>query len=227
MKFRQTLSASDRHLVGRLESFGDIVVGFSLSQLALQLQIPASPHDVFSKPLIYIVFFGAFTILSMFWLRFHRVMATGFAPRRIDVALLFAFLAFIALVPYSLLTYMRLIGPAGYSREGFSLYLGVFGGVIIFSWLLSLRGMRRAWSILENDERRKAWKNVLTGFVVIPMFIIVLIENWQHGPAASLMLILIAPLIRLAPRFFPAPGAMLLGRQPRTTLGTIEPPNVS
>ena len=169
MKFRQTLPEGERHLVGRLESFGDIVVGFSMSQLALQLEIPKTPHDVFGHGIKYVVFFGAFVLLGIFWLRFHRIMAIGFAPRTVDIWLLFGFLAFVALVPYSLITYTRLVGPAGYARESVALYLVDFLGVSVFSWILSIRGLRRAWSVLDEPDRPAAWRPVLAGFVVVPV----------------------------------------------------------
>ena len=130
MSFRATLPSEERHLVSRLESFGDIVVGFSMSLLALQLDIPKTPQDVFGHALRYAVFFGAFGLVSIFWYRFHRIMSTGFAPRTPDMIMLFAFLAFVALTPYALLTYTRLRGPDCYSPEGLTLYLTVFLRVI-------------------------------------------------------------------------------------------------
>src|ERR1700760_1174920 len=130
MRYRQALPVRERQLGGRLESFGDIVMGFSMSQLALQLEIPKRPEDVFGHPMNYFVFFAAFGLLAMFWLRFHRIMAIGFTPRRIDLVLLFGMLSFIALVPFALITYTRLLGPKGsFTQQSVSLYLGVFLGI--------------------------------------------------------------------------------------------------
>ncbi len=223
MKFRQTLAEGERHLVGRLESFGDIVVGFSMSQLALQLEIPKTAHDVFGHGIKYVVFFGAFGLLGVFWLRFHRVMAIGFAPRTLDIWLLFGFLSFVALVPYSLITYTRLVGPAGYARESVALYLADFLGVSVFSFMLSIRGLRRAWSILDEADRPAAWRPVLAGFVVVPVFLVALASVLAAGPIALGWLILIGPLIRLAVGRVPRPWKFVLGPQPTrpvVTLGT-------
>ena len=227
MKFRQTLPASERHLVGRLESFGDIVVGFSMSQLALQLEIPKTPQDVFGHGIKYVVFFGAFALLGIFWLRFHRIMAIGFAPRTPDIWLLFGFLSFVALVPYSLITYTRLVGPAGYSRESVALYLGDYLGVAVFSWLLSIRGLRRGWSVLDETERPTAWRPALAGFVVVPVFLIALVSVVAAGPVALGWLILIGPLIRLAVGRVPRPWPFVLGKQPADGTGTLGPEGVS
>jgi uncharacterized membrane protein len=227
MRYRQALPVGERHLVGRLESFGDIVVGFSMSQLALQLQIPKTPHDVFAHPLNYVIFFAAFGVLAIFWLRFHRIMAIGFAPRPVDVALLFAFLAFVALAPYALVTYMRLIAPTVVSRESVSLYLGDFLGVATFSWILSIRGMRRAWSVLDETERRAAWRPALAGFIIVPTFLVALAAVLVAGPMGFVLLVLIAPLVRLGMRFAPSPWPFMLGPQPERAIGTLEPEGVS
>jgi uncharacterized membrane protein len=228
MRYRESLPIGERHLVGRLESFGDIVMGFSMSQLALQLEIPKTPHDVFARPLNYLIFFAAFGLLGIFWLRFHRIMATGFAPKSLDIVLLFGFLACVALVPFALITYMRLLGPSGaYSRESVALYLGDFLGVATFSWILSIRGLRRAWSVLAEDERPAAWRPALAGFVIVPAFIVALAAVVATGPLAFGLLILIGPLVRFAVRLVPQPWPFILGPQPSAPLGTLEPGGVS
>jgi len=227
LKFRQTLPAGERHLVGRLESFGDIVVGFSMSQLALQLEIPKTPHDVFGHGIKYVVFFGAFALLGIFWLRFHRVMAIGFAPRPLDISLLFGFLSFVALVPFSLITYTRLVGPAGYARESVTLYLADFLGVALFSFALSIRGLRRAWSVLDEAERPAAWRPVIAGFVVVPAFLLALASVVAAGPIALGWLILIGPVVRRAVRRVPRPWPFVLGPQPTGPAVTLEPEGVS
>jgi uncharacterized membrane protein len=227
MRYRQSLPLGERHLVGRLESFGDIVVGFSMSQLALQLEIPKSAHDVFAHPLNYFIFFAAFALVGIFWLRFHRIMSIGFAPRPLDIGLLFGLLAFIALVPYSLVTYMRLLGPAGYSRESVTLYLCDFLGIALFSWILSTRGLRRAWSVLDESERPAAWRPVIAGFIIVPLFLIALAGVLAAGPIAFGVLVLIGPLVRFAVRLVPRPWPFILGSQPAAGVGTLEPEGVS
>jgi uncharacterized membrane protein len=227
MRYRQTLPLGERHLVGRLESFGDIVLGFSMSQLALQLEIPKTPDDVFGHPLKYFIFFAAFGLLGIFWLRFHRIMAIGFSPRPTDIALLFAFLSFVALVPYALVTYTRLLGPAGYSRESVTLYLADFLGVAAFSWILSVRGMRRAWGVLDESERPGAWRPALAGFVIVPVFFVALLTVLAAGPIGFGLVILIGPLVRVAVRLAPRPFPFLLGPQAEQTIGTLGPQGVS
>ena len=221
MKYRSTLTVAERHFVGRLESFGDIVVGFSMSQLALQLEIPKTPHDIFAHPMQYVVFFGAFAVVTAFWIRFHRIMSVGFAPRPADITLLFAFLAFVALTPYALVTYSRMLGPAVYSREIFMLYFSVFLGVATSSALLSLRGMRRAWPVLDETERRAAWHPVMVGAFLVPVFVLALTLIWVFGPIAGGTVALLAPLIRIAQRWSKRPWPVFLNGVADAPVGTL------
>jgi uncharacterized membrane protein len=227
VRFRQSLPLGERHLVGRLESFGDIVVGFSMSQLALQLGVPTSAQDVFAHPFRYFVFFLAFGVVSIFWIRFHRVMSTGFAPRQLDVILLFAFLAFVALTPYALVTYTRMQGDGGYSRQGVMLYISVFLGVIAFSWVLAVRGMRRAWRHLDQKERRDTWRFVVTGALAIPIFVVSLVGVGVLGTNAFGSFVLLIPLAVVVARMARRPWPPIVGPDAETPPVTLAPAEVS
>lgn len=225
MRFRQSLPLGERHLVGRLESFGDIVVGFSMSQLALQLGIAQTPQGVFAHPDRYAVFFLAFAVVSIFWFRFHRIMSTGFAPERLDIVLLFAFLAFVALTPYALVTYTRMHAGEGSSREGVMLYISVFLGVIGFSWILAVRGMRRAWSHLYAKERRDTWRFVVSGGFTIPVFVVILAGVGVLGTEAFGAFVFLIPLAVLGARFTRRPWRAIVGPladTPPVTLASAE-----
>jgi uncharacterized membrane protein len=211
VRYRQTLSAGDRHLTGRLESFGDIVVGFSISQLALQLEIPKTPHDVFGHPLRYFVYFAAFGIVAVFWFRFHGIMATGFAPEKLDVVLLFGFLACVGLVPFALVTYTRLLGAANVSREGFLLYLSVFFAVAALSWVLTVRGMRRAWVHLDEKERRMTWRAAVAGLVLVPLLAVAIVLDAFYGPRAAIVIAIFAPVVAIVTRRMRQPMRFLAG----------------
>ena len=214
MSFRESLPANQRHAIGRFESFGDVVVGFSMSLLALQLDIPKTPDDVFGHASRYLVFFAAFGTVSLFWLRFHRLMSTGFVPHHQDIVLLFAFLAFVALMPYALLTYSRLQRSTLSSPEALMLYIGVFLGAIGFGWLLTLRGMRRAWTYLDAVERRQSWRAFVAGGTAIPVLaaaLAVLATNGSRGFSVVIVLVFAIPLAR---RLWRQPATWVLGVAP-------------
>ena len=166
-EFRETLPPHERHFVGRFESFGDIVVGFSLSELALQFALPKSGPDLVADPVRYLAFFATFTIVAQFWMRFHRVMASGFAPYRLDLGLAFAYLAFVALVPYSLLAMLHL-GSAGF-RYSLGLYIALMLALTTTNLCLMVLALRRAWRFLDDGRRRVGWKAVVVTGALAPM----------------------------------------------------------
>ncbi len=62
----------DERFTRRLESFGDLVFGFSLSLLATRLDVPATAADVFTVPLA-IGFVLTFVIMCVLWLEHYRI----------------------------------------------------------------------------------------------------------------------------------------------------------
>jgi uncharacterized membrane protein len=99
--------------------------------------------------------------------------------------------------------------------------------VAAFSWILSIRGLRRAWSVLDETERRAAWRPALAGFI-IPMFLVALGAVLATGPIAFGVLVLIGPLVRVAMNVVPRPWPFVLGpQQGSPALGTLKPEGVS
>jgi uncharacterized membrane protein len=160
--YMESLPQRERHLASRLESFGDIVFGFSMSQLALQLDLPKTAADLIDNPLKYVLYFGTFGILSGLWLSYHRMMSTGFRPARTDLALAFLFLAFIGLIPYSMYANVRFAaaGPGGASY-GFAAYFLCFLVTTLVSATLGTRNLRRTWTFVDEEERSTRMRSIV------------------------------------------------------------------
>jgi hypothetical protein len=92
---------------------------------------------------------------------------------------------------------------------------------------LSIRGLRRAWPVLDESERRVAWRPVVAGFVIVPAFAVALAGVLLAGPIAFGLLVLIGPLVRVAVRLVPHPVPFLLGPQPADAAGTLVAESVS
>lgn len=213
MTFRETLSAEDRHLVNRLEAFGDIVVGFSLSQLAFGLA--PSGGIALAGTVDYAVFFGTFAVVALFWMRYHRVMSVGFVPRPVDLVLAFAFLAFVALVPYAVRVYIFTRNAHLAPSSTLALYVAVFAGLSLANLLLNVRGARNAWVFLDEPRRARLWRAIVAGGVVFTVLAVALVVNARHGyeaggMACSAMAICIPLALRTIGR---RPPARLFGGQ--------------
>ena len=116
---RGSTRAGDERLTSRLEAFGDLVFGFSLSLLALRLDVPSRVEDIF-EPTRWLTVILTFAFICRFWLEHYRIFRHHFAVRTFDMVVNFVFLFGIAILPYAVQTFLRfkmLLLP-------FSLYLG-------------------------------------------------------------------------------------------------------
>lgn len=205
--FLETLPFRGRILVRRLESFGDIVVGFSLSQLALQLGLPQVPADLIANPFRYFLFFSTFSFLALAWLRFHRMLTTGFAPGRIDLICAFAYLAFIALLPYALYASSRFSGNETGARYGIAAYTICLLGSSMAAFCLSARSLKRASGLLgDGDLARLRQRTYIEGGLTL-IFSVGLLFDFVIGPArASFVFLTIPILVRVIRIRNKAPG---------------------
>lgn len=90
-------SARDERYASRLESFGDIVIGFSLAQLALSFSFQAHLNaGMLSSELT--AFFWTFGMTAWLWLLYRRIGEDYFLPRPLMVALHMVGLAGIVLL---------------------------------------------------------------------------------------------------------------------------------
>lgn len=220
--FLRTLPHRGRLVARRVESFGDIVVGFSMSQLALQLGLPRTTADLIDNPFRYALFFGTFAIIALLWLRFHRMLTMAFAPGRIDLVCAFAYLAFVALLPYALYANAKLSHDVTGARYGLASYAICLLGSSIAAFVLSLRSARRARGVLDDvDVARLAARTWIEGGIGL-VYAGVLAVDFAFGPAYAGTVFLTIPLVtravktRYRPRSW---DAVHVGERPRPRIG--------
>ena len=141
----------------RLENFSDIVFGFSISLLALQLDVPKTAADI--NPWHYLYFFLTFAVLASMWYMHYRMFRFAFAAQPLDVVLNFALLGCVAFLPYSL----QLLVRYGNSTLPAILYGIDFGTVYLLTAILNLRGLHHWMRSLSEPLRSRLWRRVLTG----------------------------------------------------------------
>jgi uncharacterized membrane protein len=198
--FRESLSAEDRHLAGRLESFGDIVFGFSLSLSALQLAVPTHAADLMAHPFQWALYGVTFGALVTYWLRFHRIMSIGFRPQRLDLSTLFAYLASISLLPYALITFSRLIGGTPLDqRSGFLFYALIVFAIATTGLVLEWRALRRSYAVLDERHRNLLWRAVLRASISASIFAVAIAIDVLNGIQWAWVPLLALPVaVRLA-----------------------------
>jgi uncharacterized membrane protein len=183
------------------------VFGFSVSQLALQLNLPHTPDDLVGHPVRYVLYFGTFAAIAGFWLAFHRMLSSAFRPAKVDVLLVMIYLAFIGLVPYTLYANTHLAGSTG-GTIGLAAYL-IDGTVLAtVSSVLRWRNLVRGFALLDDAERLREWRSTVvvsaTSVVLAVCIALDLAFGVQvGGPACTLVAVAAAlsrRLTRLPPR---------------------------
>ena len=127
-----THDETQQRLIHRLEAFSDIVIGFSLAQLALSLTIPKNgAAGLLENPAPLIAFVITFALVCGMWWAHHRLFVHYFVPIPPMVVLNFITLAGVSFAVYSVQLMLH-EGPArvpgqpvisGHSSIDFAFYL--------------------------------------------------------------------------------------------------------
>jgi len=129
------LPEHEAHTRTRLESFSDIVFGFSLAQLAIALPAPSAiSHlrlfDIF-------VFIAAFAFVSFVWWRHHLIFRDYFVPEIASIVLNFVMLAAVALTTYAIEVQTR----GNLATPAVVLYAAVVGSIFVTMAAMTHRGL--------------------------------------------------------------------------------------
>jgi len=162
---------SEEHVVRRLESFADIVIGFSLAMLTLNLAIPRhGAVELFtSNPWPLLGFAATFAFVAVFWWSSHRLFTYYFVPTAPNIVLTFVTLAGILFFTYSLqlLLHSRMKDPVAYA-----MYLGTISFVVLILGGLTLYGIGKRAKTMTPDIVAKGVRRgigaVLISMVLIP-----------------------------------------------------------
>jgi len=103
----QSLTAVEHKTNSRIEAFSDIVFGFSLFNLALNLKAPATPHELIAQIPQFAVFIGTFGVLCSIWWLHHRLFLEFFKPDNAGIVLNFFLLGAVAMFTYPLQLFMK------------------------------------------------------------------------------------------------------------------------
>jgi uncharacterized membrane protein len=174
---RGSTKTGDEKLTSRLEAFGDLVFGFSLSFIALRLDVPSRVEDIF-EPGRWLTVILTFALICRFWLEHYRIFRHQFVVRPPDMVVNFMFLFGIAILPYAVQTFLRF----KLQLLPFSLYLGDF--VLVFASLSSLRvrGLRQRRADPDEAGRLRDWRRSVVQLAVAVMVVGLLAV--MHRPGA-------------------------------------------
>lgn len=197
----------------RLEAFSDLVFGFSLSLLATRLDVPANPAEVFEATR-WATFILTFGMICAIWLSHYRIFRHHFVARTPDVIVNFIFLLGIAVLPYSVQTFLRFAN----APRVIVLYLGDFA--LIFTALATLRwrALRQRRDDPDDGVRLREWRGTVRQYILVLAIVgFIVAMNAQLIPAGKFFSFFPAALVivtlgtrlsvRRLPRFLDASGS--------------------
>jgi uncharacterized membrane protein len=154
----------DERLTSRLEAFGDLVFGFSLSLIALRLDVPSRVEELF-EPTRWLTVVITFALICRFWLEHYRVFRHRFVVRRLDMVVNFVFLFGIAILPYAVQIFLRF----QMQLMPFSLYLGDLVLVLTTLSFLRTRCLWQRRTDPDQEGRLSDWRRTVAQLTVAAM----------------------------------------------------------
>ncbi len=143
-----------QHTTHRLEAFSDIVIGFCLAQLGLNLVLPKSATDLFGLWESTTFFISAFIFIAVLWWLHHRTFSWFFVLNAPMILMNFAMLCALILTLYFFESTVR-IAELGQSPARL-LSMCIFSLAIVYTLagLMLLIGMALRRAELPVDEMR-------------------------------------------------------------------------
>ena len=169
--------AGDDRLTSRLEAFGDLVFGFSLSLIALRLDVPSRVEEILD-PKRWLTVIITFALICRFWLEHHRIFRHHFVVRTPDMVVNFVFLFGIAILPYAVQTFLRFEMQ---QLVPFSLYLGDLAIILTTLSFLRIRGLRQRRGDPDEEGRLSDWRRSVAHLAVAVMATVLLTIMHRGG----------------------------------------------
>jgi uncharacterized membrane protein len=180
MGFWESGGGSDRDevFVRRLETFGDIVIGFSLAELGLSLIVPAHARSLIDNTTWFSAYVWTFALVCMMWAGHYWTFRHVFVPTRLTLLLNYAKLAFIVLLVFMVQVLMRAFqfGSARDVIVANELYWGCLCAYwIVAGWIILIGVRLRAGkiepTILQNATRR-VWRMAASAVMIVIGFVV-------------------------------------------------------
>jgi uncharacterized membrane protein len=145
---------ADEHTIHRLEAFSDIVMGFCLAQLGLNLVLPRSAGDLESVWASSMFFILAFFFIALLWWLHHRTFSVYFVLNTPMVAMNFAMLGGLILTLYFFESILHVASAGQNPRVFFSLFVFAFAFVYLLLGMMLLVGLLTRRASLPSAEIR-------------------------------------------------------------------------
>lgn len=159
----------DERVIHRLEAFSDIVIGFSLALLAINLVAPQSVAEIPSHATELATFFVCFGLIAFLWWFHNRVFAHLFIASTVSIVANVAALAGVVMLVYAAQIVSNVAKAHPFDAHAYllalSLWLGIYGVVLILLGGMAAIGLRSRWTEVAEPVRRWGLKQSINGLV--------------------------------------------------------------
>jgi hypothetical protein len=183
----------ERHqerLVHRLESFSDLVIGFSLALLGLTLVVPNHVIELVRNPWWLVAYFWTFTLIASIWYTHQRLFSTYFTIRPYTILLNFVLLALLGLIVYFVQVFVHVEGEPD-KVWAFLIYFSVQSLAYMVMGGLYAHGVRARWEGLDGELRyqgvRQAVRLLVAGGTVLVGVIVTALRHPQSMDDAAVV----------------------------------------
>lgn len=147
-------SEAERETVHRLEAFSDIVIGFCIAEMGLNLLIPRSAAELSHVALGTGGFVFSFVLISIVWWIHHRIFRSFFVLDQLNVILNFAMLAGLVLMVYFQQVSLHLIGAGQDPGIAVQAWLLCYALVYALNASMLWIGLRARWQTASDADVR-------------------------------------------------------------------------
>lgn len=151
---RINVNDGDERLTRRLEAFSDIVIGFSLAEMSVNLAIPRHASEVYTHTVALVAFAWTFSVIAAFWWSHHRLFDAYFVPTRATVTLNFVALAVLVWLVYELQVFVRFADTAEHATAAIP-YVLTYSVMYLVLGALFIICVRLRWLDLDAGQRRQ------------------------------------------------------------------------
>lgn len=187
------MTHEERHqerLVHRLESFSDLVIGFSLALLGSTLLVPNHVIELVRNPWWLVAYFWTFTLIASIWYTHQRLFSTYFTIRPYTILLNFVLLALLGLIVYFVQVFVHVEGEPD-KVWAFLIYFSVQSLAYMVMGALYAHGVRARWEGLDGELRyqgvRQAVRLLVAGGTVLVGVIVTALRHPQSMDDAAVV----------------------------------------
>jgi uncharacterized membrane protein len=149
-----TVGADTERTLHRIEAFSDIVIGFCIAEMGINLIVPQHASDTRAVVTAVTGFAVSFVLISFVWWFHHRIFSTYFVLTRITLILNFTLLGSLVLMVYFQQIALHFIAmdknPTNVVRMWMAGYGAVYGLLGAMLWI----GLRKRWNALTLADLR-------------------------------------------------------------------------